>query len=92
MPDLVVTADLDVIRDGLKTLIDEFAGALDFENDSEGIWGQKNAERSMGDFADNWRIHRDKMTERMKKLKETVEKVADQWRDADQKLSDSFTK
>jgi hypothetical protein len=90
VPDLVVTSDLDAIRDGLKTLIDEFAGALDFENDSVGIWGQKNAESSMGDFADNWTIHRDKMTERMKKLKETVEKVADQWRDADQKLSEAF--
>jgi hypothetical protein len=90
--DLVVTSDLDAIRDGLKVLIDEFAGALDFVDDSEGIWGQSNAESSMGDFADNWTIHRDKMTERMKKLKETVEKVSDQWRDADQSLSDSFKK
>jgi hypothetical protein len=46
----------------------------------------------MGDFADNWRLHRDKMTDRMKKLKETVEKVADQWRDADQQLSQAFDK
>ncbi|WP_239311324.1 MULTISPECIES: hypothetical protein [unclassified Frankia] len=90
MPDLVVTSDLDVIRDGLKILVDEFAGALDFENDSVGIWGQHNAESSMGDFADNWTIHRDKMTERMKKLKDTVEKVAEQWRDADDKLSEAF--
>lgn len=92
MADVVVTSDLDAIRDGLKTLVDEFAGALDFENDSEGIWGQRNAERSMGDFADNWTIHRDKMTERMKKLKETVQKVIEQWTDADQKLSQAFDK
>jgi hypothetical protein len=90
--DLVVSGDLDAIRDGLKTLIDEFAGAIDFTNDSKGIWGQSNAERSMGDFADNWRIHRDKMTDRMKKLKDTVEKVAAQWGDADQKLAESFQK
>ena len=90
MADLVVKSDLTDIRDGLKYLIDQFAGALDFENDSVGIWGQHNAESAMGDFADNWQLHRNKMTERMKKLKETVDKVIEQWQDADQQLSESF--
>jgi hypothetical protein len=90
--DLVVTGDLDSIRDGLQTLTDEFAGAIHFTDDSKGIWGQQNAEHTMGDFAKNWRIHRDKMTDRMKKLKDKVEKVAEHWGDADQQLADSFQK
>jgi hypothetical protein len=89
---LVVKGELVEIRDGLKYLVDQFNGAVGFENDSEGIWGQRNAEDAMGDFASNWKIHREKMTKRMDTLHEKVEKAVDQWKDADQNLADAFNK
>jgi hypothetical protein len=90
--DLVVKGELEAIRDGLKALVDEFNGAVGFEHDSKGIWGQRNAENAMGDFASNWKIHREKMTKRMDTLHNKVEKAVDQWNDADQKLADAFNK
>lgn len=92
MADLVVKGDLDGISDGLKYLVEQFDGAVGFEHDSAGIWGQQTAEKVMGDFASNWKIHREKMTKRMKTLQEKVEKAAQQWKDADQKLAESFNK
>jgi hypothetical protein len=89
MADLVVK-DLGDLSNDLGTLIGEFEGALDFQNDDKGLWGQLNANLSMGDFADNWTIHRNKMVDAMKSLKDKVDQVNDDWTQADQKLLDSL--
>jgi len=90
MADLVVTDLADLVTD-LDVLISEFEGALDLEDDNDDIWGQLNANLSMGDFADNWTKHRDDMVEAMKKFREKVREVNDAWAEADQKLSESLT-
>jgi hypothetical protein len=90
--DLVVKGDLEAIRDGLKYLIDQFNGAVDFEDNSAGIWGQQDAEDAMGDFASNWTIHREEMTEGMQALEEDVKQVVAQWKDAEQKLTEAVSK
>ena len=89
MADLVVK-DLDGLITDLDTLIGEFEGALDFQNDDKGLWGQLNANLSMGDFADNWTVHRDAMVKDMKSLRDSVQKVDQGWSQADNQLHDSF--
>jgi hypothetical protein len=89
MADLVVT-DLTALVTDLDVLISEFEGALDLEDDNDDIWGQLNANLSMGDFADNWTSHRNEMVEAMKKFREKVREVNDAWTDADRKLSESL--
>jgi len=92
MADIVVREDLRVLAEDLKELISQFEGALDFQNDYKGIWGQLNANLSMGDFADNWTVHRDKMVKDMKSLREKVIKVCEAWEEADRQLATSLTK
>ena len=89
MADLVVK-DLEGLVSDLNELISQFEGALDFQNDYKGIWGQHNANLSMGDFADNWTIHRNKMVEDMKSLRDKVTKVNEAWTKADQQLQQSL--
>jgi hypothetical protein len=91
MADLVVK-DLGDLANDLDSLIGEFEGALDFQNDDKGLWGQLNANLSMGDFADNWTIHRNKMVDAMKSLRDKVNQVNDDWTKAEQKLVDSLQK
>jgi hypothetical protein len=91
MADLVVK-DLAALVADLDVLISEFEGALDLENDNDDIWGQHNANLSMGDFADNWTSHRNGMVEAMKKFREKVRQVNDAWAEADRELSTSLVK
>jgi hypothetical protein len=90
MADIVVK-DLAGLAADLNELISQFEGALDFQNDYKGIWGQLNANLSMGDFADNWTVHRDEMVKDMKALRDKVVKVNDAWTEADKQLLESFT-
>lgn len=89
MADLVVK-DLDDLVADLEEIISQFKGALDFENDNDDIWGQHNANLSMGDFADNWRINRDEMVKDMEKFRDSVKKVDEAWTEADKQLHDSL--
>ncbi|MEU6854389.1 hypothetical protein ABZ901_31215 [Actinacidiphila alni] len=89
MADLVVQ-DLQALASDLGELIGQFEGALDFQNDDKGLWGQLNANLSMGDFADNWTVHRDDMVKNMKSLRDKVSKVDEAWAQADQQLLDTF--
>ncbi|MFI9102993.1 hypothetical protein ACIGXA_20965 [Streptomyces fildesensis] len=89
MADLVVKDLKDLVSD-LNELISQFEGALDFQNDDKGLWGQHNANLSMGDFADNWTVHRDAMVKDMKSLRDKVTKIDDAWSQADQQLLDTF--
>jgi hypothetical protein len=77
--DLVVQ-DLQDLIDDLKYLTDQFRGALDWQNAGKGNWGQKNANSTMGDFAANWRIHRDKMVKAMDSFGKTVQDCEDYWK------------
>ena len=56
-----------------NSLISEFEGALDFQNDDKGLWGQHNANLSMGDFADNWPSTATRWSRTMKKLRDNGE-------------------
>jgi hypothetical protein len=89
MADIVVK-DLEALATDLNELISQFEGALDFQNDYKGIWGQLNANLSMGDFADNWTIHRDEMVKDMKGLRDKVTQVNEAWAGADIQLRDSL--
>jgi hypothetical protein len=44
----------------------------------------------MGDFADNWTVHRDAMVKDMKTLRDSVDKVNQAWQQGDQQLADSL--
>jgi hypothetical protein len=89
MADLVVK-DLDVLIGDLNELISQFEGALDFQNDEKGRWGQHNANLSMGDFADNWTIHRNKMVDAMKGYVKKLQQVDDAWHKGEQQLVESL--
>ncbi|WP_194894437.1 hypothetical protein [Catenulispora pinisilvae] len=90
MADLIVRDDLVSLLNDLNSLIGEFEGALDFQNEDKGLWGQQNANSSMGDFAANWRIHRDSMVKDMKSLRDSVDKINQAWQQGDQQLADSL--
>lgn len=89
MADIVVK-DLQTLAGDLDELIGQFEGALDFQNDDKGLWGQHNANLSMGDFADNWTIHRDAMVKDMKALRDEVTKVDQAWSQGDTQLLQSL--
>jgi hypothetical protein len=89
MADLVVT-DLAALIADLDVLISEFEGALDLEDDNDDIWGQLNANLSMGDFADNWTSHRNDMVEAMKSFREKVSEINDAWAETDRSMSEGL--
>jgi hypothetical protein len=89
MADIVVK-DLAGLVSDLKELKHQFEGALDFQNEQKGQWGQHNANLSMGDFADNWTGSRDKMVEAMEKFAEKVEKTDEAWAEAEKNLVESL--
>ena len=90
MADLIVRQDLVDLVNDLTEIISQFKGALDFENDNDRVWGQWNANASMGDFADNWTVHRDAMVKDMESLRDAVRQVNDAWADADRQLTESL--
>ena len=90
MADLIVKDDLVSLVTDLSSLIGEFEGALDYQDADKGLWGQHNANLSMGDFAANWRIHRDRMVKDMKTLRDSVDKVNQAWAAGDKQLADSL--
>lgn len=90
MADLIVRDDLVSLVSDLNSLIGEFEGALDLQNDDRGLWGQDNANLSMDDFADNWTVHRDAMVKDMKSLRDSVDQINQAWEQAEQQLRDSL--
>ena len=91
MADLVVK-DLAGLVSDLKELVHQFAGALDFQNDQKGQWGQRNANWSMGDFADNWTGSRDKMVKAMEEFSAKIDEVDKAWTEAERSLVESMEK
>jgi hypothetical protein len=92
MADLIVRDDLVTLSNDLGCLIGQFEGALDFQNEDKGLWGQKNANLSMGDFAANWTIHRNDMVSTMKSFQKVVDQASQTWAQADQQLAQSLDK
>ncbi|MCC2323476.1 hypothetical protein [Cellulomonas xiejunii] len=92
MADLVVTDVLTELVGQLDYLVGEFKGALDLEDRSDDIWGQRNANLSMGDFADNWTSNRDELVADMEKLRDTVRSVAESWGSVDAELTSSLSR
>jgi hypothetical protein len=90
MADLVVKDDLASLADDLNSLISEFQNANSYQDGDKGKWGQLNANLSMGDFADNWKQHRDDMVKKMQSLLDSVNQVNQAWAQADQQLRDSL--
>lgn len=90
MADLVVS-DLEGMVSDLTELIDQFEGALDFQNDDKGLWGQHNANLAMGDFAANWTINRDEMVKDMRGLRDKITQVNEAWEQEDQHLAQSLS-
>ena len=90
MADLIVRDDLVTLANDLGYLIGQFEGALDFQNEDKGLWGQKNANSSMGDFAANWTIHRNDMVKTMKSFQQVVDKANQTWAQGDQQLAQSL--
>lgn len=87
MADLVVRTDLGDLARELDMLVGEFQGALDLEDAAARAWGQRNANLSMGDFADNWTVHRDRLVEDMQKLRDAVRQADESWAQADADLA-----
>lgn len=89
MADIVVKGLADLVAD-LNELISQFEGALDFQNEFKGHWGQRNANLSMGDFADNWTGNRDKMVKKMKEIRELVEGADQAWTEGERQMFESL--
>jgi len=90
MADLIVRDDLVTLSNHLGYLIGQFEGALDTQNEDKRLWGQNNANLSMGDFAANWTIHRNEMVTTMKSFQQVVDKANQTWAQGDQQLAQSL--
>lgn len=90
MANLIVDDTLDDTNRDLKSIRDEFTNAARNADDKAAIWGQRDVSRAMDEFADNWRVHRDKILERLGKFSDRVEEACNTWSDADKQLADSI--
>lgn len=89
MADLVVDETLDSTNRDLKTIHEEFTKAKDRADSTNRIWGQADLTWAMGEFVNNWYVHRDKITKRLEKLSERVDQACQTWSDADKQLADA---
>lgn len=90
MPDLIIDGTLDETNADLKRIKDEFENVSKRTDQTARIWGQRDVERAMDEFADNWRVHRDEILERLGKFSERVEQACATWSDADKQLASSL--
>lgn len=90
MADLVVKDDIVSLVNDLDALVTAFQGATKYQDDCKGLWGQGNANSSMGDFAHNWKINREDMVESMEKLRERLRSIADGWAEVDTEMARSL--
>ncbi|RWZ68181.1 hypothetical protein ELQ92_02795 [Labedella populi] len=87
---LVVDETLDDTNRDLKTIHQEFSLAKDRADQTNRIWGQDDLTWAMGEFVNNWYVHRDKINERLGKLSERVDQACQTWTDAEKQLADSI--
>lgn len=90
MADLVVKDDIVSLVSDLDALVAAFEGATKYQDQVKGLWGQHNANLSMGDFAHNWKINRDDMVESMEKLRDRLQSIAENWAEVDADMARSL--
>jgi len=90
MADLVVTDDLERLAEELTAIIAAFNDATKLEDHCDGVWGQHNANLSMGDFADNWQHRRKNLVEKLEEFQQAVDELAQAWADTDRQLADTM--
>lgn len=90
MADLVVKDDIVSLVADLEALITAFEGATRYQDDCKGLWGQHNANLSMGDFAHNWKINREDIVESMDGLRERLQSIAENWAEVDAEMARSL--
>lgn len=90
MADLVVKDDIESLVSDLDALVTAFSGATGYQDECKGLWGQHNANLSMGDFAHNWELNRKDMVESMEKLRDRLRSVAETWSEVDQEMTRSL--
>jgi hypothetical protein len=88
--DLVVDETLDSTNRDLKTIHQEFSQAKDRADKTNRIWGQADLTWAMGEFVNNWYVHRDKINGRLGKLSERVDAACNTWTEADKQLADAL--
>jgi hypothetical protein len=90
MADLSVDSGLDNVNAGLKQIADEFSNAQDNADVGDDVWGQPAVAKAMHDFAHDWWVHREKISDRLTKLSTRVGQAVQTWGDADQQLASSL--
>jgi len=90
MADLVVTDDLEKLADELTAIVAAFKDATALEDRCDGVWGQHNANLSMGDFADNWQHRRKDLVKKLEEFQKDVQDLAAAWADTDRQLAASM--
>lgn len=92
MADLKVDFEqLDASRTTLHDLRQEFGHATEIVADAGGIWGNGHVSSAMSDFAGNWRLHREKLLDRMSKVEEMTAGCIESFRHADEKIATGLT-
>jgi hypothetical protein len=61
-------AALGDMQASLAVVARDFGGLHEQRGDLEKIWGSRAVREVMGDFADNWTTHRDRMCENIEEL------------------------
>ena len=89
--DLSVDASLDDTNSDLKAIKQEFDDCETNASDDASIWGQSDLAGAMGDFANNWWVHRGQIENDLETLSGNVDKACSSWSDADKQLSQSLT-
>lgn len=90
MADLVVKDDIVSLVSDLDALVAAFEGATKYQDQCKELWGQGNANSSMGDFAHNWEINREDMVESMEKLRDRLRSIAEGWAEVDTEMARSL--
>jgi hypothetical protein len=71
----VERATLEHMQQSLSAVARNFEGLHEQREDLEKIWGTRAMRDVMGDFADNWTTHRDKLREHIEELGKNCEET-----------------
>jgi hypothetical protein len=91
MTDLTVDyVVLDGIARSLSRVIAEFETMHERRDEDAPIWGGPRVRSAMGQFASNWDIHREALSEQIRALGEKCAGVAEEFRTVDEALARSY--
>lgn len=86
----VDSAVLEHLHLSLAALARSFEGLHERREELEKIWGSHAMRSAMGDFADNWTTHRDKLRGKIEELAEHCEGTVRCFREVDTALTSAF--